>query len=302
MDFSAIHKFDFAGDKLLLDVNSGSVHLLGPLTDGLLREGERLGSLTAAAGLLAAEFGPEETGEALSQLERLIGEGLLFSAQPPEPEALPPTWLKSLCLNISHDCDLRCRYCFASGGDFGGGRRNMSFETARKALDMLLRESGPRPFCEVDFFGGEPLLNLETVKKTVAYGKEAAAAAGKKIKITFTTNALALSGETVDWLNGEGLSVVLSHDGRPETHDAMRRLPGGGKSYETINRHIKSFVASRPQGNYYIRGTYTNKNLDFCRDVEHWLEQGFREVSLEPVVAEPLFAGASWALTEEHLP
>ena len=306
MNFSRIHKFMFDDDILLLDVESGSVHLIDGITSELLdaakEESSEDFSFEAAIAALSKKYDKEILKSIAEELAALTEEGVLFSAPEPVSDKLPPTWLKSICLNISHDCDLRCRYCFAGTGSFGGERLHMSWEVAKAALDMLLDASGPRPFCEVDFFGGEPLLNFEVVKKAVEYGKTAAAQKNKKIKFTLTTNANALGPEIIDWLNKEGLAVVLSHDGRPEVHDYMRRQKNGQGSHEAVNRNIGAMIESRrsnPFGNYYLRGTYTANNLDFCEDVRYWLEQGYRELSLEPAVTlEPV----GWAIREEHLP
>ena len=292
-----VHKFTFDEDILLLDVNSGSVHLIDEVMSEIIDAFKSCGDLEQAAQSAYHDSALVES--ATAEIKELIADGVLFSPPLTVAKTLPPTWLKSVCLNVSHDCDLRCGYCFAGTGDFGGERLNMPWEVARSAVDMLLKESGPRPFCEMDFFGGEPLLNLDVVKQTVAYGRAAAAKAGKQIKFTLTTNANALTGEVIDWLNAEGLSVVLSHDGRPEVHDKMRRLAAGGGSYESVNEHIRAMIQSRPHGNYYLRGTYTANNLDFTEDVLHWLSEGYRELSLEPVVT---MRRVGWALNKEHLP
>lgn len=210
-----------------------------------------------------------------------------------------PRWLKALCLHVAHDCNLRCAYCFATGGSFGGARGIMPSATGRAAIDFLLAGSGPVTQLEVDFFGGEPLLAMETVRAAVAHGRERAVAFGKRINFTLTTNAVALDPPTLDFLDREGISLVLSLDGRPEVHDRFRPGPDGRGSYARVVPRILEAVAARGSTNYYVRGTFTRFNLDFAEDVRHLLALGLNRLSLEPVVA---LAEEEYALREGDLP
>ncbi len=228
-----------------------------------------------------------------ADLADLRAEGLLAEEPEAEPEISREPLLKALCLHISHDCNLRCKYCFAGTGPFGGSRENMSFETGRAAIDRLLRESGARRQLEVDFFGGEPLLNLDVVRQLVAYGRETGPRFNKDIHFTLTTNGVALDESARDFLNREQIAVVLSLDGRPTVNDTMR----GKGSYQKVQPNFQALVRERGFTNYYLRGTYTAANLDFSRDVAHLYDLGFRELSLEPVVDRE----GDYRLTEANL-
>jgi uncharacterized protein len=206
--------------------------------------------------------------------------------------------LKALCLNVSHDCNLRCGYCFAGTGAYGQERSSMSRETGMAAVDFLISGSGERETCEVDFFGGEPLLAMPVVKDVVHYAKEHGRKAGKSFRFTLTTNATLLGGETIEFLNENQMQVVLSLDGRRETNDRFRSYPSGRGSHDDVLRRIQEFVGSRCGSDYYVRGTYTSHNLDFTLDAEHLLASGIDRFSLEPVVA----GHEEYALKEEHLP
>ena len=206
--------------------------------------------------------------------------------------------VKALCLHVSHDCNLRCKYCFADEGAYHSKREVMSRETAFAAIDFLLRESGQRKVLEVDFFGGEPLMNLGVVKDTVYYAKEQAAKLGKRFLFTTTTNGLLLDDETIKFFNEEMENVVLSLDGRPEVHDAVRKTVNGKGSFDLVIEKIKKFVRSRGDKHYYVRGTFTAKNLDFAKDVLFLADQGFDSISMEPVVTDI----PELQIKEEHLP
>ena len=205
---------------------------------------------------------------------------------------------KALCLHVSHDCNLRCRYCFADEGAYHSVRETMSFETAKAAIDFLLRESGSRKVLEVDFFGGEPLMNFETVKNTVRYAKEEGAKRGKKFLFTTTTNGLLLDDETIGFFNEEMENVVLSLDGRREVHDAVRKTVSGKGSFDAVIDKIKKFVRARGDKHYYVRGTFTAKNPDFSKDVLFLADNGFDSISMEPVVTDI----PDLQITEELLP
>ncbi|WP_406677293.1 thioether cross-link-forming SCIFF peptide maturase [Moorella sp. ACPs] len=302
-----VHWFDFEDLCLLLDVNSGAVHIIDAPTRAVLEElraGEERGTFTEAdwPALLPRslrEWGAGTVLEVCRELAAKQAEGTLFTVdevgrnyRPPEPS------LQALCLHVAHDCNMRCRYCFAGGGPFGGERGLMSRETGYQALDLLFKESGIRPRVEVDFFGGEPLLNFSVVQALVAYGREKAAAAGKKISFTLTTNGLGLTPAIEEYLIENQISVILSLDGRPEVHDLNRRTLTGQGTYHLVVPREQHFVAAYEQGDYWVRGTYTRQNLDFTRDILHMVELGFRHLSLEPVVAAP---EDEYAIREEDL-
>lgn len=295
------HKFEIDGTKILLDVNSGSIHVIDEgmwAFHDLLQK--KKGVFEDALGDFAERFGIAQAKEIQEEIGALYRQGQLFSldAYQGKYAISEKPVLKSLCLNISHDCNLRCAYCFAGSGHFGGERLLMSEDTGKKAIDYLLEHSGSRRHCEMDFFGGEPLMNMDVVKELVAYGREQAAKLGKEIKFTLTTNGVALDEETQAFLNRENISVVLSLDGRPEIHDRARRFPSGKGSYEIIHSRIKKFVESRQGQNYYVRGTFTGWNKDFSQDAVHMVEAGYDIISLEPVVA----AEEDYALADKDLP
>lgn len=282
-----LHWFSVPDGWILLDINSGSVMRIDEDTATVLDKLAKCEELSADEQEIAAE------------LVELKEQGVLFTDDAYEGKYIPPApVLKSLCLNICHDCDLRCRYCFASTGSFGGHRSMMSFETGAKALDYVLEHSGLRKFLEIDFFGGEPLLNIDVVQRLVAYGREREKAYGKTFRFTFTTNCVGLTPEISAWAEENAVSVVLSHDGRPEVHDRQRVFPDGSGSYEKVTENIKAFLAQNTRQNAIVRGTYTAYNKDFAADIEHWLDLGFPRLSMEPAVE--LYGPRK--LTEEDLP
>jgi len=295
-----IHKFKICETKIVLDVNSGAVHVMDDPAWELIDYFPAL-SREEITSKFSKKYSPADIEEVLQEISELQKEGLLFSQDKftgefPSKDDLT---VKSICLNVSHDCNLRCRYCFAGKGPFGGERALMPMETGMRAIDFLLEKSKGRRHCELDFFGGEPLMNVNTVKKLVAYGKKEAARRNKEIKFTLTTNALLLDDEVTEFLNRENISVVLSLDGRPDVNDAMRVMPGGSRgSYEYIQPRISAFVASRNNENYFVRGTYTRRNIDFSRDVLHLADLGYKYVSVEPVVGHP---AEEWSLREDDL-
>lgn len=301
MDKSAwkkdIHIFEALGVKMLLDVNSSSLHLIDDLIYDILKlEDLDEGRVVEA---LRGKYSDFQIVQGLEEIRGLIDEGLLFT-----PEVLLPVRnevkpvVKALCLHVAHDCNLSCTYCFASDGHFGGERMLMGEEVGKKAIDFLMESSSFRRHVEVDFFGGEPLLNMDVVKKVVAYGYEEAEKRDKIIKFTLTTNGLLLDGDNAQYLNDEKMSVVLSLDGRPEVHDRMRKTKGKKGSYHIVAPKILDFVQRRNGENYYVRGTYTHFNPDFAADAFHLADLGFKEISLEPVVAKD----EDYALTEDDLP
>lgn len=299
-DFSAhIHRFSMGGKDLLLDVNSGAIHLLDTPASRFVDELVRSeGNWDTARSYLKNSCPPDTIAEIEAEFRQAINEGSLFS---PEVDltlfdygmALP----KSVCLNVAHVCNMRCRYCFAAQGTFGTTPGLMPQEVANQTIDFLLEASGPRNNLELDFFGGEPLLNMAVVKQTVDYARRRGLEEGKHFNFTLTTNGWDLDEETRAYLIREEIAVILSLDGRPEVNDRMRILPGGEGTYERIVPRIQQMVDLEPTS-YYVRGTFTAQNLDFCDDVAHFCQLGFDSVSLEPVTGGP----TGIALGEEHLP
>ena len=288
-----IHKFKQGEDYILLDVNSGAVHVIDELTYRILDDFD--GTNDAA---ILARYPDADTAEILSELHELIDAGELFA---PDID-VPPTFavrgvVKSLCLMVAQDCNLRCKYCFGEGGTYGH-RAVMTEEVGRAAVDFIIKNSGIRKHCEIDFFGGEPLINFRTVKAVTEYVRQREQDTGKIFKLTLTTNGLLLDDKIGAWLNDNNISVVLSLDGRREVHDAMRPDISGRGSYERVVKNFKRFVDSRGGDNYYLRGTYTNRNLDFTADVLSAQDAGFDILSIEPVVLKD----SPLALTEAELP
>ena len=275
-----IHVFNYQDKHYVYDTGSGSLHECDEKTARYLK-GE------------AVELSQEE----LAEIEELKAQGLLDKE---EIKAYPmkSREVKALCLHVSHDCNLRCKYCFADEGAYHSVREVMSLNTAKAAIDFLLRESGSRKVLEVDFFGGEPLMNLSVVKETVNYAKAEAAKQGKRFLFTTTTNGLLLDDETIRFFNEEMENVVLSLDGRPDIHDEVRKTVSGKGSYSAVIDKIKKFVKLRGDKHYYVRGTFTAKNLDFASDVLFLADEGFDSISMEPVVTEI----PELQIKEEHLP
>ena len=230
-------------------------------------------------------------------MEGLKEQGLLFKEEV-KTYPMKSDEIKALCIHICHDCNFRCRYCFADEGAYHSAREFMSEETAKAAVDFLIANSGKRKVLEMDFFGGEPLMNLSVLKKTVYYAKEQAAKVGKKFLFTTTTNALLLNDETIKFFNEEMENVVLSLDGRKEVHDAIRKTVNGKGSFDYVIGNIKKFVSLRGNKSYYVRGTFTAKNLDFSKDVLFIADQGLDSISMEPVVTDL----PDLEIKEEHLP
>jgi uncharacterized protein len=296
------HKFEIEGTKILLDVNSGSIHVIDELMwdfhDALQK---KEGDLGEALQGIEGKYEHSQVMELKEEVLELAESGLIFSEDIYQGKYEPPAKpvLKSLCLNVSHDCNLRCAYCFAGSGHFGGQRLLMPLDIGKKAIDYLMEHSGSRKHCEMDFFGGEPLMNIDVVKELIAYGRKQESKYGKEIRFTLTTNGVALNEEIQEFFNRENISVVLSLDGREEVNDRVRKFPSGKGSYRVINQNIKRFVESREHRNYYVRGTYTGWNKDFFEDALHLVEEGYDIISLEPVVAAE---EEDYALTEKDLP
>ncbi len=298
-----IHQYKNNGYNIVLDVNSGSVHVVDELVYdviALLDEGRTEAEIGAALG---GRYPQEEISEALAECRELEAAGALFTEDIYEKAIIDykarRTVVKALCLHIAHDCNLACRYCFAEEGEYHGRRALMSFEVGKKALDFLIANSGDRHNLEVDFFGGEPLMNWQVVKDLVAYGRGQEKLHDKRFRFTLTTNGVLLNDEIMEFCNREMDNVVLSIDGRKEVHDYMRPFRRGDGSYDLVLPKFKRFADSRGQQRYYARGTFTHYNLDFSRDVLHLADEGFTQISVEPVVAAE---SEDYALREEDLP
>ena len=273
-----VHVFHYKDKHYIFDTGSSSLHECDEKAALLLRE--KLGERVDTSSVSERERAEYE--QDFAELER---EGLLFKE---EERAVPvkSDEVKALCLHICHDCNLRCRYCFADEGAYHAKREFMSLETARRAIDFLIEQSGSRRILETDFFGGEPLMNFDVVKQTVRYAKEQAAKRGKKFLFTLTTNGLLLKDDVAEFLNREMENVVLSLDGRKAVHDAVRKTANGKGSFDLVIENLKNFVRIRGNKSYYVRGTFTAKNLDFSKDVLFLADSGFDSISLEPVVTD----------------
>ena len=303
-----VHTFYLNGYYIALDVNSGAVHVLDKLCFDLLNKFEdKLPEEFPAEILeeLSKEYSREELLEVYSELLELQKAGQLFSEDDYErfTDMMKGAPIKSMCLHISHDCNLRCKYCFASTGDFGKGRKLMPVETGKKAIDFLLTHSGNRHNLELDFFGGEPLMNWDAVKEIVDYAISKEEEYNKKFRFTVTTNGVLLDDDSIDYINKEMKNVVLSLDGRKCVNDNMRLTINGKGSYDIFVPKFQKLVEKRLQGDnkeYYARGTFTKNNLDFAQDVYHIADDlGFDQLSVEPVIAD---ASEPYAITEEDLP
>ena len=297
-----VHQYKNNGYDIVLDVNSGAIHVVDDVTYDViaLYEGHTREEIVNS---LRERYPETEVEEALDEVQMLVDNEELFTKDTYENYIMDfkkrPTVVKALCLHIAHDCNLACQYCFAEEGEYHGRRALMSFEVGKKALDFLIANSGNRRNLEVDFFGGEPLMNWQVVKDLVAYGREQEKLHDKKFRFTLTTNGVLLNDEVMDFCNREMGNVVLSIDGRKEVHDKMRPFRKGAGSYDLIVPKFQQFAESRHQDKYYVRGTFTHYNLDFSEDVLHLADLGFKQISVEPVVAEPK---ESYAIREEDLP
>ena len=301
-----IHAYKNNGYNIVLDENSGSVHVVDEMVYDIMHAIEEKPGISndEIAGSLKDKYPQEELEEAFSEIAELKEQGLLFSEDPYEKiidafTSKRTTVVKALCLHVAHACNLSCRYCFAGEGEYHGERGLMSYETGKQALDFLIANSGSRVNLEVDFFGGEPLLNWKTVKDLVAYGRSQEEAHNKKFRFTLTTNGVLIDDDVIEFCNKEMSNVVLSLDGRKEVHDLMRPFRGGGGSYDTVMPKFKKFAESRNQTNYYVRGTFTHFNTDFAEDVLKVADEGFKQISVEPVVAPE---SEEYAIRKEDLP
>ncbi|HEX9062807.1 MAG TPA: thioether cross-link-forming SCIFF peptide maturase [Clostridia bacterium] len=295
-----VHKFSMFGTNLALDVYSGSVHIFDDVSFDVLDLYENMGESDVLSAL-SGKYTEESIKEAYLEIDSLKNEGILFSEDEFQSMDFPMAdpVVKAICIHISHDCNIRCRYCFAGTGSFGGDRMNMPSMTGKKAIDFLISMSGKRRNLEIDFFGGEPLLNFDVVKDIVSYAKSKEEEYGKKFKFTLTTNAVMLDDEKMDYINKNMQNVVLSIDGRRDVNDRMRKRIDGKGTYDGIIHKIKQMADARNQDNYYVRGTYTRENIDFSNDVLHLADLGFKQISVEPVVAAK---DTGFDIREEDLP
>ncbi len=285
-----VHVFNYKDKNYIFDTGSSALHECDKATADYLKSlSDKEVDITYITD--------EQLKEIMSDVKGLKEHGLLYKD---EVKARPvkSDEVKALCLHVCHDCNFRCRYCFADEGAYHSVRESMSLETAKKAIDFLIENSGKRKVLEADFFGGEPLMNLEVIKETVAYARKRGEECGKKFLFTTTTNGLLLNDETIEFFNAEMENVVLSLDGRKEVHDAIRKSVNGKGTFDAIMPKIKKFISLRGDKSYYVRGTFTAKNLDFSKDVLFIADQGIDSISMEPVVTEL----EDLQIKESHLP
>ncbi|MDD2396650.1 MAG: thioether cross-link-forming SCIFF peptide maturase [Tissierellia bacterium] len=290
-----IHIFNIKDLYFAVDTNSGLVHAVEKIIYDLLMN--EIFKDENKYSELYSEYGEDSVLEALSEIQYLIDNKMLYTEEIKYENKIKPV-IKAMCLNMTHDCNLRCEYCFASQGTYNGEKAFLSFETGKKAFDYLVKSSGNRRNLEVDFFGGEPLMNFDTIKKLVDYGRSLEKEYNKHFRFTVTTNGVLLNEEKINYINENMDNVVLSIDGRKETNDRMRKTINGKGSYDLIIDNYKKFIVKRGNKDYFVRGTYTSNNLDFCEDIIHMRESGFDKISVEPVVAKP---DEKYALKEEHV-
>jgi uncharacterized protein len=296
-----IHKYKLFDTNIVLDINSGAVHVFDSAAYDII-DYYKKESNESIIKRFSFKYDPLVIEETLQELMVLEKQGLLFSEDSYEsvvPIVKGKSVVKALCLHVAHDCNLRCKYCFASTGDFGVKRTLMKPEIGKKAIDFLIEASGSRRNLEVDFFGGEPLLNMDTVHQIIAYARDKEKKYNKNFRFTITTNALLLNQDNMNYINDNMDNVVLSIDGRKEVNDSMRVKVDGSGTYNNIIEKIKKMAELRKQDNYYVRGTFTQKNLDFSKDVIHLADEGFEQISIEPVVAQE---GSGMEIREEDLP
>ena len=303
-----IHQYKLNGYNIVLDTYSGAIHTVDDLAYDIIslyKEKSTEEIITSMLEKYKADktITREEILSCIEDIKGLEKAGKLFSKDIYENRAFDfknrKTDIKALCLHVAHTCNLNCEYCFASQGKYHGERALMPYEVGKRALDFLIENSGSRHNLEVDFFGGEPLMNFEVVKKLVKYAREQEKLHNKNFRFTLTTNGLLIDDDVIAFVNKEMSNVVLSLDGRKEVHDSLRKTISGQGSYDIIIPKFKKLVEARGGKNYYIRGTFTHNNIDFLKDILHMADLGFTELSMEPVVCAP---DEPYALTEEDLP
>ena len=302
-----IHQYKLGGYNIVLDICSGSVHAVDDIAYDIISqfsENDRESIISALTEKYSSKnVSKKDIEECYEQIVSLKNEGKLFAPDTFEPMAgklkeKTSGVVKALCLHIAHTCNLNCEYCFASQGKYKGERAVMSFEVGKRALDWLIENSGSRKNLEVDFFGGEPLMNFEVVKRLVAYARSIEKEKGKNFRFTLTTNGLLIDDDVIDFANKEMSNVVLSLDGRKEIHDRFRVDYNGNGSFDKIVPKFQKLVKARGNKNYYMRGTFTHANPDFLEDIKVMLDLGFTELSMEPVVCA---AGDPSELTPEDI-
>lgn len=305
-----IHKYKQGDNYIVLDINSGGVHTVDEMVYNMLdhicpeANGDSLGVTAEELAAKLPQYDKNDIAECLEELESLYRDNILFSEdeyrQYADKTLNAP--IKAMCLHVSHDCNLRCEYCFAETGDFGTGRKIMAPEVGRKAIDFLIEKSFGRENLELDFFGGEPLMAWDTVTETVDYARSIEKKHGKNFRFTITTNGILLDDEKIEYINREMSNCVLSLDGRREVNDRIRFTPNHKGSYDAIVPKFQKLVAGRTKEgrtDYYVRGTFTKYNLDFAKDILHMAELGFKQLSVEPVVTDQKFP---YAIAESDLP
>ena len=300
-----IHRYRNNGFNIVLDVNSGSVHVVDDVTYEVIPLFEEGKEKEEIVTLLKDKYAVSDIEESFDEITQLKEDGSLFTEdiyrQYIKEFKKRQTVVKAMCLHIAHDCNLACKYCFAEEGEYHGRRALMSYEVGKKALDFLIENSGKRVNLEVDFFGGEPLMNWDVVKRLVEYGRSREEECNKKFRFTLTTNGVLLNDEIMEFANKEMANVVLSLDGRKDVNDEMRPFRNGKGSYDLIVPKFQKFAKQREELglSYYIRGTFTRDNLDFSEDIKHFADLGFHQMSIEPVVGQP---EDPYAIREEDLP
>ncbi len=290
-----IHLFELDNKRFVVDVNSGLIHEIDKMVYDILETDYY--KKRDNIDVLLKEYSKENIDEACEELKELEDKKLLYTEDLNITPKIKPV-LKAMCLNVAHDCNLRCGYCFASQGDYQVNRSMISFETGKKALDYILKNSGDRRNLEVDFFGGEPLMNFEVCKQLVHYGREEEKKYNKNFRFTITTNGVLLDDEKIAFIDEHFDNLVMSLDGRKEVNDNVRLTPTGTGSYDMIVPNFKRAVKKREDRAYFIRGTFTGKNLDFSNDVKHMRDLRFEILSMEPVVTEP---GSEYEIKESDL-
>lgn len=295
-----LHKIHFNNTRIILDIASGAVHIVDELIWDIVDLFEK-NSLDEIVKKLNSKYDEKDIVEGYGEIKELVDEGLIFTTDDylKDVKSMHSNIVKALCLHVAHDCNLRCEYCFASQGNFRGEAMLMPFEIGKKALDFLIKESGNRRNLEVDFFGGEPLMNFEVVKDLVKYGRSIEKEYNKNFRFTITTNGILLDDEKMKFINENMDNVVMSLDGRKLINDKMRHTASGAGSYDIIVPKFQKMVKLRGDKDYFVRGTFTSNNLDFTKDILEFYKLGFKKVSIEPVVTDPQ---KDYALREEHLP
>lgn len=297
-----IHKYKMNNLNIVLDVNSGSIHSVDDVSYNIL-DYYKKETIENIVNILKDKYKEDEIKEAYNELKELEKNDVLFSEDAfiniiPEVDKREPV-VKALCLHIAHDCNLKCKYCFAEEGEYHGKRSLMSVEVGKKAIDFLIKNSGSRKNLEIDFFGGEPLMNFDVVKEIVEYGRSIEKEHNKNFRFTMTTNGILLNDEIAEYINKNMHNAVLSLDGRKEINDQMRVRVGGQGSYDNIVPKFVKMAEDRNQMDYYVRGTFTRNNLDFSKDVLHLADLGFKQISVEPVVTDE---NEDYSIRREDLP